>query len=92
MVFTLLQRGQLIEVPPVDTALDYFASEGLSRDPMPRGRRGIVGSPQTVRRGIEAVAHEYGAEEVMLVTITYDHEARKRSYELVAKEFGLAPQ
>jgi luciferase family oxidoreductase group 1 len=86
MVFTLLVRGQLIEVPPPETALEYFASEGTPPDSMPRGRRAIIGSPQTVRRGIEAVAHEYGAEEVMLVTITYDHEARKRSYELVAKE------
>jgi len=35
------------------------------------------------------VAVEYGAEEVMVVTITYDHEARKRSYELLASAFGL---
>ena len=24
-----------------------------------------------------------------MVTITYDHEARRRSYELIAAEFGL---
>jgi hypothetical protein len=34
---------------------------------------------------------EYGAEEVMIVTITHSHEARKRSYELVAEAFGLQP-
>jgi hypothetical protein len=36
------------------------------------------------------VAREYGAEEVMVVTITYDHAARRRSYELIAEAFGLS--
>jgi hypothetical protein len=27
----------------------------------------------------------------MVVTITYDHEARRRSYELIAEAFGLTP-
>ena len=53
------------------------------------GRRAIVGSHATVRAGLEAVAEEYGTEELMLLTITYDHEARRRSYELIAEEFGL---
>ena len=38
---------------------------------------------------IEAVAEEYGADEVMIVTITYDHAARRRSYELVARAFEM---
>ena len=52
-------------------------------------RRTIVGTPDQVRAGIEAAAAEYGAEEVIVVTITYDHEARRRSYELIAAEFDL---
>jgi hypothetical protein len=32
-----------------------------------------------------------GAEEVMVVTICHDHEARVRSYELLAQQFGLTP-
>jgi hypothetical protein len=43
-----------------------------------------------VRAGIEEVAREYGAEEVMVVTITHDHAARRRSYELIAEAFGLS--
>ena len=58
---------------------------------MPPGRRAIVGSPFHVRRDIEALAAEYEADEVMIVTITYDHAARRRSYELVAQAFGVAP-
>ena len=44
-----------------------------------------------MRSGLEQVADEYGADEVLVVTITHDHEARKRSYELLAGAFGLTP-
>jgi luciferase family oxidoreductase group 1 len=84
MAFMRLRQGELIPIPPVETALRYFAEQGLAPDALPPGRRAIIGSPSKVRAGIEAVAEEYGAEEMMIVTITYDHEARKRSYELVA--------
>ena len=49
-----------------------------------------MGSPVTVRSGIEEVAAEYGAEEVVILTITFDHAARRRSYELIAEQFGLS--
>ena len=91
MAFMLLRQGQLVAVPPVETALAYFAEQGLAHDALPPGRRAIIGSPSTVRAGLEAVAEEYGAEEVMIVTITYEHEARKRSYELIAREFTASP-
>ena len=35
---------------------------------------------------------QYGAEEVIAVTITYDHEARRHSYELLAEAMGLEPR
>jgi len=87
MAISLLYRGRLIPVPPVETALRFLAEQGGATL---TGRRLIVGSPSTVRAGIEAVAREYGAEEVMIVTITHDHAARRRSYELIAEEFGLS--
>ncbi len=51
----------------------------------------MIGSPDTVRAGLEQVARDYGADEVMVVTITFEHETRRRSYELIAEAFGLAP-
>ena len=42
-----------------------------------------------MRAGVEEVAQAYGADEVIAVTITYDHEARRRSYELLAEAFEL---
>jgi len=89
MAFTLFLQGRLIPVPPVETALQFLDEHTDEVDALGRRRRWLVGSPDTVKPGIEALAAEYGAEEVMVVTITYDHDARKRSYELLAKALGL---
>jgi luciferase family oxidoreductase group 1 len=90
MAFTLFLQGQLIPVPPVDVALTFVAEHGAEIEALGRRRRWLVGSPATVKPGIEATAAEYGADEVMVVTITYDHTARKRSYELLAEAFALS--
>jgi luciferase family oxidoreductase group 1 len=87
MSMAMLRRGRPIPVPTPAKARRFLAQEG---DP-PTGRRSIVGDPETVRAGIESAAAEYGADEVIVVTITHDHAARVRSYELIADAFGLAP-
>jgi luciferase family oxidoreductase group 1 len=85
MMFTLFLRGRLIPIPPVDTALRFLAEQPApSPQAMPTGRRTIVGTPEQVRAGVEKVMREYEADEAMIVTITYDHAARRRSYELLA--------
>jgi luciferase family oxidoreductase group 1 len=88
MAFTLFLQGTLIPVPPVAKGLSFLAEHPESAEALGRRRRWIVGSPATVRTGVEALAAEYGADEVMIVTITYDHAARRRSYELVADVLG----
>jgi luciferase family oxidoreductase group 1 len=87
MAITLLRRGQVIPVPPVEKALAFLAEEGVGDA---GGRRVVVGEPAAVRAGIEEVASEYGAGEVLIVTIVHDHGARRQSYELIAEVFGLA--
>jgi luciferase family oxidoreductase group 1 len=87
MAFTLFLQGTFIPVPPVETALDFLAAHPGSVETLGRRRRTIVGAPDRVRAGIEALARDYGADEVMAVTITYDHDARRRSYELIADAF-----
>jgi luciferase family oxidoreductase group 1 len=88
MTFTLLREGRLIAVPPPDKAQRFLDSRPKTA-PVHR-RRSILGGPDAVRAGIVDVAAQYGAEEVIVVTITYDHEARRRSYELIADAFELA--
>ncbi len=89
MTLTMLRRNELIPVPPPEKAVEFLAREGKPTTGNLPGRRGIIGPPEKVRAGIEQLAAEYGAEEVIVVTITYDHEARRRSYELLAEVMDL---
>src|SRR5262245_27761338 len=90
MAFAHFLAGTPIPVPPVDTALDFLARhpEGLAA--VTKRRRAIIGTPDLVRDQLTALAAEYTADEIMVVTITYDHQARRRSYELLAKAFARA--
>jgi alkanesulfonate monooxygenase SsuD/methylene tetrahydromethanopterin reductase-like flavin-dependent oxidoreductase (luciferase family) len=89
MSMLMLRRGTPIKVPPTAEAVAFLRQEG--REPgVSHSRRMVVGDPATVRSEIEQVVEEYRADEAILVSIAHDHEARKRSYELVAKEFELS--
>jgi luciferase family oxidoreductase group 1 len=89
MLLERLHLGQLIPVPSVQRAADYFELQGRSRPTLTVGRRLIVGSPKGVKAEIESVASQYRADEVLAVAILHDHAARRRSYELIAEAFGL---
>jgi luciferase family oxidoreductase group 1 len=89
MAFTLLRTtGKTIPVPTVETALRFLEAPagGL---PIARRRRVTLGPGDVVRAGLESIAKEYGADEVMIVTITHSHDVRRRSYELIARAFDL---
>ncbi|HYE00554.1 MAG TPA: LLM class flavin-dependent oxidoreductase [Alphaproteobacteria bacterium] len=86
-----LAKGALAPLESPEDAAAHPFSEA-DRDWMRRARaRHFVGSPATVRAGIEALLAEAPAEEVMIATAAFDHEVRKRSYALVAEAFGLVP-
>ena len=86
MMFAHLLAGRLIQVPPVAKALAWLADHPEASR---RRRRAVIGTPTEVRRQLDGDAVEYGADELMLVNILPDHAARKRSYALVAGEYGL---
>jgi luciferase family oxidoreductase group 1 len=44
----------------------------------------VVGSPETVRRGLEAFVERTGADELMVTAQIFDHKARVRSFEILA--------
>ncbi len=91
MARALRAQGREVRVPTVEAAMAHIAEHGAPADYGPRGTRAIVGDPATVRSRIEETARAYGAEEVIVVTITHDHAARRRSYELIADAFALSP-
>jgi luciferase family oxidoreductase group 1 len=51
----------------------------------------FVGSAATVRAQLSALATRTGVGEIMITTMTHAHEARRRSYELLAEAFALSP-
>ncbi|WP_029002836.1 LLM class flavin-dependent oxidoreductase [Azorhizobium doebereinerae] len=79
-------RGQL--PPPIDDIESYWTpSEKIQVQGMLG--RAVVGGPETVRAGLEALIAETGADELMVASAIFDHAARLRSYEILGG-LGLA--
>jgi alkanesulfonate monooxygenase SsuD/methylene tetrahydromethanopterin reductase-like flavin-dependent oxidoreductase (luciferase family) len=55
-----------------------------------RRERLFVGTPANVLQKVAPLIEATGADELMVTTMLYDHEARRHSYELLADAFGLA--
>src|SRR5258707_8962462 len=73
--------------PPIDDIESYW-SPAEKAQAMNMLARSIVGSPDTVRSGIDALIAETGADELMIVSDVYDHATRLRSFELIASAAG----
>ena len=86
MMFAAMMQGNLIAVPSVEEAEVWAAA-----NPMPeRRRRTTLSTAAEVRVHLDGVAAHYGADELMLVNIMHDHAARRHSYAIIAREYGLA--
>ena len=75
-------RGML--PPPIDDIETFWTpyekvsvSEQLSCS--------VVGSPETVRRGLQALVEKTGADELIMAGQIFDHKARLRSFEIAAQ-------
>ncbi|HEV2990562.1 MAG TPA: LLM class flavin-dependent oxidoreductase [Candidatus Angelobacter sp.] len=53
--------------------------------------RYFAGAPEQVRDQLTQMATALHLEELMVVTIVHDHQARRRSYELLAQALSLQP-
>ena len=86
--FLRLVRGQSVElVPPLDEpeAMEQVWRAGEREAVHSKLREAIVGSNTTVRAGLEKLLRATGADEVIVVTDTYDHADRVESYRRVAE-------
>jgi len=84
-------RGQLL--PPIDDIETYWSPAEKAQASRMLARS-FVGSPETVRRGLERLIEETRPDELMVAAAIYDHASRLRSYEIladVAKSLGRAP-
>jgi alkanesulfonate monooxygenase SsuD/methylene tetrahydromethanopterin reductase-like flavin-dependent oxidoreductase (luciferase family) len=48
----------------------------------------VVGTEETVVKGLDTFAERTGADELMLTSQIFDHRARLRSFEIVARGIG----
>ncbi|SEW28919.1 LLM class flavin-dependent oxidoreductase [Luteibacter sp. 329MFSha] len=84
--FWNLRRGAPGQLPPPVNTMDGVWT------PMEKAQVdhalscAVVGSPDTVREGLAAFIQRTGADELIITAQIYDHEARKRSYTIVAEQ------
>lgn len=74
-------RGRL--PPPIDDIESYWSPFEKSQASRML-RRSFVGSPETVRHGLEAFIEETSADELIIASAIHDHSTRLRSYEILA--------
>lgn len=86
------ERGAYLPIPSVEEAKAYPYSEA-DRAIIARNRAKLfVGSPATILERLTPLIEASQADEVMVTSAIYNHEARKRSYRLLAEAFGLDRQ
>ncbi|MBN9264544.1 MAG: LLM class flavin-dependent oxidoreductase [Hyphomicrobium sp.] len=84
MSFTNIFRGARgLSQPPIEDIETYWTPTEKMQA-MRMLARSIVGSPETVKAGIDALVAETGADELMIVSDVYDHALRLRSFEMIA--------
>ena len=88
--FTNLFRGTPGLLPPPIDDIEQYWTPPEQAGAMRMLKRSVVGSAATVREGLAAFVEETGVDEVMASAAVYDHEARKRSYAILAEAAGLA--
>ena len=91
--FVALRTGMPGPLPPpvddMDSRLDASAKAMLAQ----ALSCAAVGSPATVKSGLEAFIARTGADELMITSSIFDHAARRRSFEITAEAragLGLA--
>jgi luciferase family oxidoreductase group 1 len=83
-----LRSGRPSKIPSPEEALAHpYTPQELAIVDTYRQMQ-IVGTPDTVRQRLEALAQRTQADEIMITTVTHDPAARLRSYQLLAEAFA----
>jgi luciferase family oxidoreductase group 1 len=84
-----LYTGRFGPYPSVEEAEAYAYTPWDLQIVEHNRRRIVAGTPPVVKARLLEHAEAYGADEIVVVTITHDVKARARSYELLAEAFAL---
>src|ERR1043165_7878796 len=82
-------RGQYLPLPSVEEALAYPYTDSERASILRTRERLVVGSPATIQSKLQPMLDAAKPDELMIITAVYDHDARKKSYSLLADAFGL---
>jgi luciferase family oxidoreductase group 1 len=83
--FTNILRGRRGRLPePIDDIDSYWTPPERERVSAML-RHSFVGSPETVRAGLDGFVAETEADEIIVAAAIHDHAARLRSYELLGQ-------
>jgi luciferase family oxidoreductase group 1 len=84
-----MQKGSKPVYPSLEEARNYAYTPLDSQIVKTNRERMFVGSVKKVQAQLTDLAEKAGADEIMVLTITHDHQDRWKSYELLAEAFGL---
>jgi len=87
--FASLRRGIPRKLQPPDAAIEESLSDAERAQLAQVMACSAIGAPETVKRSIENFIARTGADELILASHIYDHDARVRAYEIVADVCGL---
>jgi luciferase family oxidoreductase group 1 len=83
--FVSMQRGTRGRLqPPIDDIESYWTPPEKAQASRMLARS-FVGGPQAMRKDLEAFIAETKADEIIVASAIYDHEARVKSYEILAE-------
>jgi luciferase family oxidoreductase group 1 len=83
--FTNILRGRRGRLPPPVDDIDAYWTDAERERASAMLSRSYVGSPATVRAGLERFAEETAADEIIVAAAVHDHEARLHSYHLLSE-------
>jgi luciferase family oxidoreductase group 1 len=90
--FARRRQGHFLPIPSPDEAAAHPYSP-TDRAWIAQNRaRLVVGGKDKVLAHLDPLIKATQADELMITSMIYDHEARKHCYALLAEAFGLAPQ
>jgi len=84
LTFLSLRRGRPIPLPTPEEAAAYPYTDVDRAFLEDRFSSSVIGSPETVRKDLEQLLSDTGANELMVTTMVHGHADRVRSYELLA--------
>jgi luciferase family oxidoreductase group 1 len=86
----LVRNARRLTQPPIANIEDYWSPEEKAQASQMLACS-VIGGPETIRRGIDALIARTRADELMIVSDVFDPALRRRSIEMIAAIMGVQP-